>query len=203
MRLFIAIELPPWITSALEGIQRGVPGAKWVPPENMHLTLRFLGDADGAMAEDLCYELQRIDQPSFELALAGAGQFSGGGGVKTLWMGVKPLEPLLELRRKVERASRKSGFKPDSQTYRPHITLARFRHPPELERARRFLARYAGFQREPFRVSGFSLYSSELRPEGSIYRSEADFPFSDAGLGDTPFFGDWEQIRAAKPFRTK
>lgn len=203
MRLFAAIELPPHITSALSAIQTGVPGARWTPKENMHLTLRFFGETDGGQAEDLAYELMRIDQPSFELTLSGAGQFSTGGGVRALWMGVAPLEPLAALQQQVEKAARRSGFAAERRAFKPHITLARFNAPPEINRARRFLERYGRFDRPPFRVSGFSLYSSELRPRSAIYRAEADIPFSDAGIGETPFFGDWEAARRAKPVRTK
>ncbi len=203
MRLFIAIELPAYIRDALDRIQAGIPGAKWVLPENLHLTLRFLGDADGVQAEDLAYELARIDMHSFEIGLDGAGHFSGGAGVKSIWMGVAPQEPLIALQAKVERACRRAGFPPERQSFKPHITLARFNGPPEIARARRFLERYGRFRREPFRVSGFSLHSSELRPEGPRYRIEADFPFSDAGIGDTPFFGDWDDMAARPPVRTK
>lgn len=203
MRLFIAIELPGYSRNALERIQTGVPGAKWVDSDNMHLTLRFVGETDGGQAEDLAYELSRIDRSSFEIGLAGAGQFSGGGGVKALWMGVAPEEPLIDLQAKVERACRRSGFAPERRSFKPHITLARFNGATETDRVRRFLERYGRFEREPFRVSGFSLYSSELRPRGAIYRIEADFPFSDAGIGDSPFFGDWEEAAAAKPIRSK
>ncbi len=203
MRLFIAIELPPHIKTALKAIQAGVPGARWIAPENMHLTMRFLGESDGPQAEDLVYELRRIDWHSFEITLAGAGQFSGGAGAKTLWMGVEPQEPLVALQAKVERACRRSGFTADQKAFTPHITLARFSYPPELESTRHFLQSYGRFQREPFRISGFSLFSSELRPKGPIYRIEADFPFSDAGVGDSPFFGDWEAAAQAKPLRTK
>lgn len=203
MRLFTAVELPRRLTDAFERIQQGVPGAKWVPPENMHITLTFLGEVDGGQAEDLTGELGRIDRPSFELAPAGVGHFSGGAGIKTLWMGLKPEAPLLALQKDVARACRRAGLPPDRRTFRPHITLARFNYPPDLDRARRFLERYARFERPPFRVSGFSLFSSELRSKGAIYRIEADFPFSDAGIGESPFFGDWDAAARAKQVRTK
>ena len=203
MRLFIAIELPPHITTAISGIQAGVPGARWTPEENMHLTLRFLGDVDGGQAEDLAYELQRVDRHSFEIELDGAGQFSSGAGVRSLWMGLRPEAPLIELHSQIERAVRRSGFQSEGRTFKPHITLARFNAPPDINRARRFLERYGRFKRPPFRVSGFSLFSSELRPRNALYRVEADFPFSDAGIGETPYFGDWEEARRLKPVRTK
>lgn len=203
MRLFIAIELPPHISSALSGIQAGVPGARWTPEANMHLTMRFLGETDGGQAEDLAYELQRVDRPSFEIELDGAGQFSRGPGVKALWMGLRPEAPLIELHGDIERAVRKSGFAAEGRVFKPHITLARFSYPPEIDRAREFLERYGRFKSPPFRVSGFTLFSSELRPKHAVYRSELDFPFSDAGIGETPFFDDWDDDMPNKPVRMK
>lgn len=196
MRLFVAIGLPPRIRAALMDIQSGVPGARWTSEENMHLTLRFFGDADHGQAEDLAYELQRIDQPSFEIELDGAGQFSRGAGIKMFWMGLKPLEPLLVLHTKIERAARRSGFPSERRTFKPHITLARFSYPPDIDMAREFLERHGRFQQPPFRISGFTLFSSQLHPEGPVYRTEADFPFTDAGIGETPFFGDWAEAEA-------
>ena len=195
MRLFVAIELPSEIRAALAGIQSGVPGARWTVAENMHLTLRFFGETDGGQAEDLAYELQRIDQASFDIELDGAGQFSRGAGIKMLWMGLKPLEPLLALNTKIERAARKSGFPTERRAFKPHITLARFSYPPEIDRAREYLERHGRFQQPPFRISGFSLYSSQLRPEGPIYRAEADFPFADASIGDTSYFDEWADAK--------
>ncbi len=193
MRLFIALDLPARIKRALEDLQQDVPGANWTATENMHITLRFVGDVSNAAAEELDHELVRIDQPSFELMPDSVGQFSNGRGVKSIWAGLAPQEPLLELQAKVERACRRAGFAADRQTYKPHITLARFRDPPPLEPVRAFLERNGGFRRESYRVSGFSAYSSTLRPDGPIYRLEADYPFSDAGLGISPYFGDWDE----------
>lgn len=193
MRVFIGLELPPRIRRDLASIQTGVPDVRWTPMENMHVTLRFCGEIDGGQAEDLDGELARIDCASFEAALTGAGQFSGSQGLKSLWMGLGPLEPLAALQRKVERACRRAGLPPEGRRFQPHVTLARCRMPPDMHRVRRFLSRHGRFERPGFRVSGFTAWSSELRPDGPIYAREADYPFSDAGLGDSPFFGDWEE----------
>ena len=194
MRLFVAIGLPPHIRAGLVGIQAGVPGARWTAEQNLHLTLRFFGEADRGQAEDLADELQRVDQPSFEIELDGAGQFSRGAGIKMLWMGLKPLAPLQALHTKIERAARRSGFPAERRSFKPHITLARFSFPPEIDRARQFLERYGRFEQPPFRVAGFTLFSSQLRPEGPAYRAEAEFPFAAAGIGATPCFDDWAEV---------
>jgi len=196
VRLFSAIELPAPHRRALSKLQQNFEGARWVPESNLHITLRFFGEVNRRQAEDLAYELQRIDMPSFEIMAKGTGQFSGRTGVKALWVGLAPQDTLKGLNNIVERASRKAGLKPERQSYRPHITIARFNSPPDPEKVRNFLERHANLSLEPFRISGFSLFSSELRKSGALYRLEADFPFSDAGLGDTPFFGAWDNKQA-------
>jgi len=190
MRAFIAVGLPDRIKLDLERIQDSVPGARWVDSENMHLTLKFIGDLTSLEAEDLGYELTRIDMPSFDLSLTSAGQFSNGAGVKLLWMGLSPHAPLIDLQQQVERACRRARCQIDHQAFKPHITLARFSFPPDLDRTRSYLERHGRMDCESFRTSGFSLFSSQLRPSGPVCRNEADFPFSDAGIGETSFFND-------------
>ncbi len=203
MRLFIALELPEWFRGELVKHRGGVPGARWVWRENLHLTLRFLGPTDGGQADDLAGELGRIDMPSFYINPTGAGVFESKGDVRALWMGMGPDEPLHDLNAKIERACRRAGFPPEARTFKPHITLARFDGYSNINRVSRFLERYARFQRESIRISGFSVFSSELRSPAPSYRVEADFPFSDAGLADSPFFDDWANAAGQKPIRTK
>jgi len=90
VRLFSAIELPTQCRSALSKLQQNFEGARWVPESNLHITLRFFGEVNGWQAEDLAYELQRLDMPSFEVMAKGTGQFSGRTGVKALWVGLAP-----------------------------------------------------------------------------------------------------------------
>ena len=203
MRLFIALELPEWFRGELVKHRGGVPGARWVWRENLHLTLRFLGPTDGGQADDLAGELGRIDMPSFYINPTGAGVFESKGDVRALWMGMGPDEPLHDLNAKIERACRRAGFPPEARTFKPHITLARFDGYSNINRVSRFLERYARFQRESIRISGFSVFSSELRSPAPSYRVEADFPFSDAGLADSPFFDDWANAAGQRPIRTK
>ena len=203
MRLFIALELPEWFRKELVKLRGGVPGARWVWQENMHLTLRFLGPTDGGQADDLASELGRIDMPSFYIAPSGAGVFESKGDVRALWMGMNTEEPLADLNAKIERACRRAGYPPETRTFKPHITLARFDGYSNINRVSRFLERYARFHRESIRISGFSVFSSELRSPAPSYRVEADFPFSDAGLADSPFFDDWVLAAGQTPIRTK
>ena len=127
MRLFIALPLPANVTAALERIEQGVPAARWVPAENMHLTLRFIGEADGGAFEDLVEALAEVVVEPFTLEIAGVGHFERRLMPTTLWAGVVASSPLLHLQRKIERACRNAGFPPEGRKFAPHVTLARLR----------------------------------------------------------------------------
>ena len=125
MRMFVAIALPETIRAACERLQQGVPGARWVPPENMHLTLRFLGEVGGGDFDDLMHALADVVVPPFEIEVAGVGHFETRQVPTTLWAGIKPSPELKHLQAKVERAVRSIGLPPETRKFVPHITLAR------------------------------------------------------------------------------
>lgn len=177
LRLFAALEIPDDIAERLVAIQRGVPGAKWRPRENLHLTLRFFGEVQEPVADDLDAALEAIGQARapFDLALKGAG-FFGKEEPHTLWMGASPHEPLAALAADCERAARRAGLKPEPRKFAPHVTLA-YLEGSVLERVVAFEQRHALFESAPFRVESFGLYSSFLRPGAtSLYREEAIYP---------------------------
>jgi 2'-5' RNA ligase len=169
-RLFVALAVPDDVAQALALLQSGVPGARWQTREQLHLTLRFIGEVDGrdaAMIEDA---LAAIDAPAFELSPHGVGEF-GGKHPHTLWAGVRASEPLLHLQRKIETALQRAGQPPDRQKYTPHITLARLNR-ANLGRVMDWLTDHALASAPAFTVGGFILYSSVLTSDGSIYRAE-------------------------------
>ena len=125
IRLFVGLELPEDVRHALAGLCGGVPGADWVAPESMHLTLRFIGDVTEADAEDAHDALMRVRAPGFDLSLHGVGHFSTGDELRALWAGVDRSEPLAQLRRNVDSALVRMGFPPEERRWRPHVTLAR------------------------------------------------------------------------------
>ena len=93
-RLFTGLEIPAEIGHTLSSLRGGLPGARWVPPENLHITLRFLGEVDGRDADYVDAALASIRAPGFQLRLAGVGHFASGNRVKTVWAGVDK-EPAL------------------------------------------------------------------------------------------------------------
>ncbi|MDT9598311.1 RNA 2',3'-cyclic phosphodiesterase [Sphingosinicella rhizophila] len=166
-RLFVAIRPPRPVREILLDLMGGVRGARWPTDEQLHLTLRFIGEVDRHIAEDIHAALGSIHQPSFEIALNGIGSFDRRGEAVTLWAGVTPHEPLKALHKKVDQACLKAGVAPDRRAYLPHITIAR------LGRAAgpvQGLMESAGAVASPaFPVDSFCLFESELTPNGPIY----------------------------------
>ncbi len=175
MRLFIAIELPEPQRAALAALANGLPGAKWVGEENLHLTLRFLGELDGAQAADVDEALADLSTPSFELQLSGVSHFGEGRNLRALWAGVAPSDAIVGLHDKIEQAMIRAGLPPEKRKFKPHVTLARFKSKPG-EKLHEYLAEHALFRTPPFEVKSFTLFSSFLSAGGAIHRPEAEYP---------------------------
>lgn len=177
-RLFTGLELPPHIVSRL-AMQRGkLAGARWIDPENYHITLRFAGDVDLPQARAFASALENVAFDSFELAIEGLGSF-GGNKPRALWAGVRMTEPLERLQRAHERAARLAGLPPETRNFTPHVTLARLKDTRPAAVAE-YLSYFGGFFAEPFRVSRFVLFSSRSNLGGGPYVVEADYPFRGA-----------------------
>ena len=177
MRLFIAIDLPKKIKRELALISFGLPQARWVPHEQLHLTLRFLGEVDGAFFQDIKSILESISGSSFPLTLYGLGCFPPRRDPQVLWVGVGKSVELMVLRRRVDRCLAKLGIALESRKFSPHITLARTRK-TSLARITRFLVDHGLFRLPEFTVSNFHLYSSILTPKGALHRHEAEYLLS-------------------------
>lgn len=177
IRLFAALELPETVRMQLSLLQGGIPGARWTMSENMHLTLRFIGEVDGAVARDIDDVLADIREPSFELSLKGVGEFGGKEG-RALWAGVAAGEALQHLAAKIESALQRMGLPAETRKYSPHVTLARLRDVPVSE-IQRFLSTHAMFKSPTFEVRQFALFSSQQSAKGSRYRVESTYPLGD------------------------
>lgn len=174
MRLFAALPIPDPVAQELMLWQGGVPGARWQNREQLHLTLRFIGEVDGRDARAIDDALAGIEAPAFELQFHGVGQF-GNKQPHTLWVAARPNEWLDHLARKVDTAIRRVGQPQDAHKFTPHVTLARLRN-PELDKLRAWLVDHALSTSAEFAVTAFCLYSSKLTSDGSIYRVEREYP---------------------------
>ncbi len=170
LRLFVALDLPESLRTRLAGLQHDLPGARWVAPENIHLTLRFIGETPPESADALSDALGGVqDWEPFPLALQGVGQFPKQGMPRVLWVGVEESAGLTDLAQAVESAVQSCGLPRADKPFAPHITLARFKAKPDQGKLHRFYARAGDFSAAPFTVRQFTLYASQLTPQGPRY----------------------------------
>lgn len=174
-RLFVAIDLPEAVKEHLMAICHGIAAARWVPGEQLHLTLRFVGDADEDLFSAIRAGLSQVRSHPFTLALAGTSCFPSPKRPRVLWVGTHGDGTLRQLQQAVEERLVAARVPPDARPFSPHITLARLREPAPAATAS-FLATHASFASEPFAVDAFHLYSSTLTPTGAIHRREASYP---------------------------
>ena len=166
-RLFVALRPPAVIRAGLLALMNGIKGARWQDDDQLHVTLRFVGEVSRHQANDLADALRDIRFSPFQLALSGTGCFDRKGHVHTLWAGIGPRDALARLHRKVDRACVGAGLSPDDRSYFPHVTLARFGRTADPLDA--FMALHAGLASAPFTVDEFALYESYLSQSGSTY----------------------------------
>jgi 2'-5' RNA ligase len=164
-RLFVAIRPPGTVRAQLLAAMGGVAGARWQSDDQLHLTLRFIGDVDRHQAEDVHAALGAVRHPCFEIALAGVGSFERRGEPAALWAGVAPQEPLKILHKKIDQAIARIGLDPERRAFLPHITLARLGR--DAGPIGFFLQSAGRLASAPFEVEDFRLY--ELTPEGAVY----------------------------------
>lgn len=175
IRLFCAVDLPETLKQRLSLLMSGVPGANWVAPENLHVTLRFIGEVPEDRVEEIDDALVRVRVAPFDLALAGVGSFQRGREVTSLWVGIDRNDALMELQSRVEQALSRAGFVGESRRYTPHVTLARLKG-AQGARVAAYVAANNLFRAVPFRVEDFVLFSSFLSASGAIYTPEISYP---------------------------
>lgn len=170
-RLFTALEIPPLLATQLSLLKGGLPGARWIDPENYHVTLRFIGDIDGRTADEIAAALDRVYRPPFTLSLRGLDAFSSSRTPHSLIVRVEPTPDLVELQAEHERIIQRLGLPPEPRRFVPHVTLARLRGTTSADVAR-WLAEHGDMRWPPFEVDRFVLYSSRSSVGGGPYLVE-------------------------------
>ena len=175
-RLFTALEIPSPLAFSLSLLRGGLPGARWVDPENYHITLRFIGDIDQRTADEIGGALERVDRPSFDLAVSGLDAF-GGNKPHSIVACVTASAALKELQGEHERIIQRIGLEPERRKFRPHITLARIKTASQADAAA-YLALRGDFRTAPFPVGRFVLLSSRDSRGGGPYVMEEAYPLA-------------------------
>jgi 2'-5' RNA ligase len=175
-RIFTGLELPTDIAQSLAMLRGGLPGARWIDPENYHLTLRFIGDVDDALAHEVASLLGMVSRPALELRLDGLSSF-GGRRPRAVVATLAQTAALMELQAEHERLMQRVGLEPEGRKFTPHVTLARLRDSTSRQVAD-YLATRPFLQPLPFRVSRFVLFSSRASVGGGPYVVEAAYPLA-------------------------
>ena len=187
-RLFTGLELPLTVRQQLGRLALPLPGAKWVEPEDLHLTLRFCGNIDNSKARDFAGELAQIHMRVFTIQLSGLGAF-GGNDPHTIWAGVDAGPELEQLAKANERAARTAGLAPEPRKFKAHVTVARLRG-AHADQVARVLERHAAFKSEPVTIERFVLLSSRPAGGGGPYAVEEVFPLEGSYAGILPGTND-------------
>jgi 2'-5' RNA ligase len=175
-RLFVAIRPPEPIRDLLIDAMDDSPEFRWQDEEQLHLTLRFIGEVDRPVAQDIADTLGRVRSERFDARIAGVGRFEQRNS-GALWAGVEPKPPLAALAAKVERACQGAGLEPERRAFHPHITLARWKGRCTREVAD-FLTRKRGLASDPWQIADFILFESRLSKHGAHYEPIASYPLA-------------------------
>ena len=175
-RLFVAVRPPEPVRDLLIDAMDDTADFRWQDDEQLHITLRFVGEVDRPLAEDLAAALGRIHAQPFTIRVSGVGRFEQRSS-GALWAGVEPKAPVAALAAKVERACQSAGLEPERRAFHPHFTLARWKGRRTRE-VQDFLTRTGGLLSEPFDVTEFILFESRLSRHGAHYEPLESYPLS-------------------------
>jgi 2'-5' RNA ligase len=180
-RLFIAIDLPQTVKDQISNICFGVQGAKWVTQDQLHLTLRFIGEVEDASYHDMVDALSDVVAPAFSFVIKGVGFFPPRRMPNVLWVGVEPNDSLMKLQQVIENSLATAGIDGDTRKFHPHITVARLKERITEREVIPFLSSNNLFRTDEIPVKEFHLYSSVLRPRGPIHTVEASYALDGFG----------------------
>ena len=180
-RLFTALEIPRDAALSLSLLRGGLPGARWIDTENYHITLRFIGDVEGHVADEVANALDRVRRPAFGLTLSGVGAF-GSKKPHSVYAGVSPSPDLSALQTEIERICQRLGLPADPRKFVPHVTIARLRNSSPVDVAA-YLSARGNFSATPFKVGRFVLMSSRDSVGGGPYIVEEAWPLLGSETG--------------------
>lgn len=181
-RLFVGLRPPRPVRAALIAAMHGIAGARWQDDEQLHLTLRFIGEVDRHRAEDIAAALGALHAPSVTARVAGVDLFERQGRPHMVWARVAPEDALAALHRKIEQLLVRVGVAPEPRAFVPHITLARLNRGSGPVAP--FLALHSDLASPSFVFGHVTLYESELGHGGSRYHPVARYPL-DAAVSAT------------------
>jgi 2'-5' RNA ligase len=186
MRLFVALDIPDAVRRALRELMARLrpegAGARWVRPEGMHVTLKFLGETDDAKLDSIRAALSSVHSgQAVESDFRGLGFFPDEFHPRVVWCGIEASPNLPLLAADVDRALQPPGFPAESRPFTPHLTLARFNSHKGLDTLVRAANNLKSYYFGSARSSEFHLYQSVLKPSGAEYTRLATFPFVKEG----------------------
>ena len=175
-RLFVAIRPPEQIRDLLIDAMDDSADFRWQSDDQLHITLRFVGEVERPIANDLADALGPLRGEPFSIRVKGVGRFEQRNG-GALWAGVDPKDHLTALAAKVERVCQQVGLEPERRAFHPHITLARWKGRRSRE-VGDFLDRTRGLASEPFEIDDFLLFESQLSRHGPHYEEIETYPLA-------------------------
>jgi len=175
VRLFTAIRIPLAQRETLLGIMGGLPHVRWQRDDQLHLTLRFIGDVDEDKAKEIRLILSTIQFLPISVRIKGVGIFGPARKPRMVWAGIENPDPVKALQEKITNTLRRLAIEPQERKYKPHVTLARV-NGNNGDKLNLFLNHYSGLALEPFEGKDFVLYKSHLSHTGSQYQVIDSYP---------------------------
>ncbi|MEZ4667601.1 MAG: RNA 2',3'-cyclic phosphodiesterase [Anaerolineae bacterium] len=174
-RLFVALDLPDEVKKQITNLYYNIDGLRWVKVEQLHLTLRFIGEVTDKQEEAIRSSLGAVQAAPFSFQLTGIGQFPGRGKPRVIWVGVTPHTQLTSLHHQIEARIQSIGYGATDTSFSPHITMARVKFVSDASLAllKQFFDTHRAFKTDAIHIDHFTLYSSTLSSEGASYKAEA------------------------------
>ena len=182
-RCFIAIEIPETIRKSvgdiIEILKKSGSDVKWVKPENIHITIQFLGETEESLIAAIKESLEKILAPHhpFYIKITDAGCFPDGRRPRIIWVGMEESQNLIRLYKDVANGMTRFGYQKEERAFTPHITIGRVKSQRNMGELLKRLDEFKGRSIAEFEVQKITLMKSELKPSGAKYYSLAEIPF--------------------------